>query len=56
MCEAYATDVFGHIDPQRRRAAIDEIFHEDAVFHDPTGGIYHGCGTIDRIAPALTVA
>jgi hypothetical protein len=28
-------DVFGEIDPLRRRAAIDEIFHEDAVFHDP---------------------
>jgi hypothetical protein len=25
-------DVFGEIDPVRRRAAIDEIFHEDAVF------------------------
>ena len=28
-------DVFGEIDPVRRRAAIDEIFHEDAVFYDP---------------------
>ena len=26
-------DVFGEGDPQRRRAAIDEIFTEDAVFH-----------------------
>jgi hypothetical protein len=25
-------DVFGEIDPVRRRAAIDEIFHQDAVF------------------------
>ena len=32
-------DVFGEIDPVRRRAAIDEIFHEDAVFYDPKGGI-----------------
>ena len=29
-------DVFGEIDPVRRRAAIDEIFHEDAAFHEPT--------------------
>ena len=28
-------DVFGEIDPVRRRAAIDEIFHEDAVFYEP---------------------
>ena len=28
-------DVFGEIDPARRRAAINEIFHEDAVFYDP---------------------
>src|SRR5947208_4169790 len=30
-------DVFGEIDPVRRRAAIDEIFHEDAVFYEPNG-------------------
>ena len=34
-------DVFGEIDPVRRRKAIDEIFHEDAVFHEPNG-IYRG--------------
>ena len=28
-------DVFGECDPVRRRAAIDEIFHEDAVFYNP---------------------
>ena len=28
------SDVFGENDPARRRAAIDEIFHEDAVFYD----------------------
>ena len=28
-------DVFGENDPARRRAAIDEIFHKDAVFHEP---------------------
>jgi len=43
-------DVFGEIDPARRRAAIDEIFHEDAVFTDPNGGIFRGRDEIDRIA------
>jgi hypothetical protein len=28
------SDVFGENDPVRRRAAIDEIFQEDAVFYD----------------------
>ena len=46
-------DVFGEIDPARRRAAIDEIFHEDAVFYDPKGGIYRGRDEIDRIAGAI---
>jgi hypothetical protein len=27
------SDVFGNNDPVRRRAAIDEIFHQDAVFY-----------------------
>ena len=27
-------DVFGENDPTRRRAAIDEIFAEDCVFHE----------------------
>jgi len=31
--------VFGEIDPVRRRATVDEIFHKDAVFYDPNGGI-----------------
>jgi hypothetical protein len=30
-------DVFGEIDPVRRRKAVDEIFHPDAVFHEPNG-------------------
>src|SRR6266403_3826850 len=30
-------DVFGENDPERRRAAIDEIFTEDCVFYDPRG-------------------
>jgi hypothetical protein len=44
------SDVFGENDPVRRRAAIDEIFHENAVFHDPKGGIFRGRDEIDRIA------
>ena len=43
-------DVFGEDDPVRRRAAIDEIFHEDAVFCDPKGGLFRGRDEIDRIA------
>jgi hypothetical protein len=46
-------DVFGQIDPLRRRAAIDDIFHEDAVFYDPNGGIYRGRDEIDRIAGVI---
>ena len=34
----------------RRRAAIDEIFTEDCVFYDPTGGVYRGRDEIDRLA------
>ncbi len=44
------SDVFGENDPVRRRAALDEIFHEDAVFHDPQGGMFRGREEIDRIA------
>ena len=44
------SDVFGENDPVRRRAAIDEIFHEDAAFFDPKGGIFRGRDEIDRIA------
>jgi len=46
-------DVFGEIDAERRRAAIDEIFHEDAVFYDPNGGIFRGRDEIDRIAGVI---
>jgi hypothetical protein len=46
-------DVFGEGDPQRRRAAIDEIFTKDGVFYDPNGGAYHGREEIDRIAGVL---
>ncbi len=46
-------DVFGEGDPGRRRAAIDEIFTEDAVFYDPGKGVYRGHDEIDRIAGAI---
>jgi hypothetical protein len=45
-------DVFGEIDPVHRRAAIDEIFHEDAVFHE-ANGTYRGRDEIDRIAGVI---
>jgi len=47
------SEVFGENDPVRRRAAIDEIFHQDAVFYDPKGGAFRGRGEIDRIAGEL---
>ena len=47
------SDVFGENDPVCRRAAIDEIFHEDAVFDDPKGGIFPGRDEIDRIAGVI---
>src|SRR5258706_6647720 len=46
-------DVFGENDPARRRAAIDEIFTEDGVFYDPSGGVYRGRDAIDRVAGTL---
>ena len=45
-------DVFGEIYPIRRRAAIDEIFHEDAVFYEPNGA-YRGRDQIHRIAGVI---
>ena len=45
-------DVFGEGDPQRRRAAIDEIFTEDAVFYQP-GSVHRGRDEIDRIAGVI---
>src|SRR5215469_17654937 len=35
--------------PRSRRAAIDEIFTEDCVFHEPNG-VYHGREEIDRVS------
>jgi hypothetical protein len=46
-------EVFGENDPERRRAAIDEIFTEDCVFYDPTRGVYRGRDEIDRVAGAI---
>jgi hypothetical protein len=46
-------DVFGENDPSRRRAAIEEIFHEDAVFYDPNKGIHQGHDEIHRIAGVI---
>jgi SnoaL-like protein len=43
------SEVFGEHDPVRRRAAIDEIFHEDAVFYDPNGVVFRGRDEIDHI-------
>jgi hypothetical protein len=47
------SDVFGENDPVRRRAAIHEIFHEDAVFYDSNEGIFRGRDEIDRIAAVI---
>jgi hypothetical protein len=47
------SDVFAENDPGRRRAAIDEIFQEDAVFYDPKGGIFRGRDEIDHIAGVI---
>jgi SnoaL-like domain len=45
-------DVFGENDPLRRRAAIDEIFTEYCVFHEPAG-VHRGRDEIDRVAGAI---
>jgi len=56
-------DVFGENDPVRRRAVIDEIWHEDGVFYEPTNafaggvtreaGVHRGRDEIDRVAAAI---
>jgi hypothetical protein len=46
-------DVFGENDPARRRAAVDEIFAENCVFYDPSGGVHRGRDEIDRVAGAI---
>jgi hypothetical protein len=42
-------EVFGEADPVRRRAAIEDLYAEDAVFYDPQG-IHRGRDAIDEIA------
>jgi len=46
-------DVFGENDPERRRAAVDEIYTEDVVFYDPSKGVYRVRDEIYRIAGAI---
>ena len=46
-------DVFGENDPERRRRAIEDIFAEEALFHDPRTGVHRGWDEIDRIARAI---
>jgi len=36
-----------------RRATIEEIFTEDAVFYDPGGGVYRGREEIDGVAARI---
>ncbi|MEG3175361.1 nuclear transport factor 2 family protein [Sphingomonas sp. RB3P16] len=42
-------EVFGEGDPVRRRAAIAELYTENAVFQAPDG-VYSGRDAIDRVA------
>ena len=46
-------EVFGENDPARRRAAIGELYTEDGVFYDPSGGVYRGRDEIDGIAGSI---
>jgi hypothetical protein len=48
-------EVFGQDDPGRRRATIDEIFTEDAVFHEPEA-VHRGRDEIARIAGVIRAA
>src|SRR5579859_7768230 len=43
-------EVFAEIDPERRRRAIPQVWHEDGVFFDPNSGVHRGHEAIDRIA------
>ena len=43
-------ETFGENDPERRRAAIDDIYTEDGMFYEPSTGIYRGRDEIDHIA------
>src|SRR5258708_22029560 len=46
-------DVFGENDPERRRAAINELYTEDVVFYDPNKAAYRSRAEIDLIAGAI---
>ena len=46
-------DVFGKNDPERRRAAIDELYTEGVVFYDPNKGAHRGRDEIDHMAAAI---
>lgn len=48
-------DVFGEVDPARRRAAINEIYDEECVLNEP-GGIHRGRDEIDSVAGVVTTA
>ena len=48
-------EVFGADDPERRRATIDEIFAEDAVFYEPEG-VHRGREALDQVAGAIRAA
>ena len=45
-------EVFGEGDPARRRAAIDDLYTEDAAFYAPDG-IHRGRDAIDANAGAI---
>jgi hypothetical protein len=47
------SDVFGEADPDRRRAALKELFHEEAVFYDPNKSEHRGHAAIDHIAGVI---
>lgn len=44
------SDVFGESDPVRRRHAMDELYHDDAVFYEAEGRVWRGCEEIHRVA------
>jgi hypothetical protein len=46
-------DVLEENDPERRRAAMDQLFHQDAEFYKHATGTYRGHNESDRIAGAF---
>lgn len=45
--------MFGEGDADRRRAAVDALYAEDAVFYGPGGDAHRGREAIDRIAGVI---